>query len=830
MSISYKLTLLIIGLVAVTALAVGLTIDLGNQRLIRELELDKLGRVLDLHATAFHDTFTDLRADAELLSGSPLLNRAAKAPDAEREAMLADPAYLDRVANLFRVFQGRRRAYLQVRVLRADDRARELVRVDRRGDEVVRIPKAELQEKGVRPYVRQGLAMRDDEVWLSDIELNRERGQITPQREPVIRAVAPVCDEQGVPRLLLVINKRIDAVLDRVQLANTDNQRVYLANASGDLLIHPDPRRTFGFEFGRPHLIQTDWPRLSGLFDDALPAPPDDEPLIHDSEVLRYVSVPLDEQDPDRDVVVAVSASLELVLAASQAIRQRSLMVSVLLIGVAALVAYGLSCWLTRPLREITQAAEQYAANDATVELPAIKSNDELGVLGRHFNNMLLEVRARESALRATAEELRHVANRAEASERAKDEFLANMSHEIRTPLTAILGYSEVLQDPRCEAEEKRQAIESVARNGEHLLGLINDILDVSKLESDRMEVECVPCGPVDLLTQIESMMRARAHAKHLTYETQVLTAVPREVRTDPVRLRQVLVNLVGNAIKFTDEGSVRVTLGYEAGPDGGWVRYVVQDTGPGIPSEVQGRLFQPFAQADASVARRYGGTGLGLTICSRLTSLLGGRIELDSTPGLGSTFSVVLPVGLSASDVELVNATVAEAGLDRLDDVEPQPQPHALPPLPTVPALPPSTEFSGQRVLLADDSPDNRRLYRFLLGKMGLDVTLACDGGEAIYAATQAEATDRPFELILMDVSMPEVDGLAATRELRSRDMKLPIIALTANAMPGDRERCIAAGCSAYVTKPVERETLKRVLAHWLGVELAPSRGGYAA
>jgi PAS domain S-box-containing protein len=388
----------------------------------------------------------------------------------------------------------------------------------------------------------------------------------------------------------------------------------------------------------------------------------------------------------------------------------------------------------------------------------------------------------------------------AEAASKAKSEFLANMSHEIRTPLTAILGYTDLLLEAETDADTTQRYLQVVRRNGEHLTKVINDILDLSKIEAGRLALERVTTDLRELVTDVTTLMGVRIEERGLTLDSRIESPLPRQVVSDPLRLRQVLMNLLGNALKFTEAGRVTLTVTAAAqGPDTALVRFTVADTGIGMSPEALAKLFKPFAQADASTTRRFGGTGLGLTICRRLIEMLGGTITVSSEPGQGSTFRVQLPVRVPPDTPWLS------------DDQQPVPMPATVPTSP----LP---RFDDRRFLLAEDGPDNQRLIAAILRRAGADVAIAANGRLAVDAVRAAAEGGQSFDLILMDMQMPELDGYGATQELRAAGYALPIIALTAHAMSGDRERCLAVGCSDYATKPVDRRKLFAQLAVALG------------
>jgi signal transduction histidine kinase/ActR/RegA family two-component response regulator len=404
-------------------------------------------------------------------------------------------------------------------------------------------------------------------------------------------------------------------------------------------------------------------------------------------------------------------------------------------------------------------------------------------------------------ALESANKALEEFGQAAEDANRAKSEFLANMSHEIRTPMTAILGFSDVLLG-RLDDEENLSAATTIKRNGDYLLELINDILDLSKIEAGKLEVERITCSPGNVVGDVASLMRVRAEAKGLTLQVEYDGAIPETILCDPTRLRQILINLVGNAIKFTETGSVRLlTRLVQSASQPPRLQFDVIDTGIGLTAAQAAKLFQPFTQADSSTTRKFGGTGLGLTISKRLSEVLGGDITISSKPGQGSTFSVTVETGSLEGVAMLENFTEAVAEGRKKAKT--------------------SAFYSVKfdcRILLAEDGPDNQRLISFVLKKAGADVTLAENGRIASDKALAARDSGVPFDVILMDMQMPVMDGYTATRRLRDADYTGPIIALTANAMAGDEEKCRQAGCDGYATKPINRAQLFETITHFLG------------
>ena len=415
-------------------------------------------------------------------------------------------------------------------------------------------------------------------------------------------------------------------------------------------------------------------------------------------------------------------------------------------------------------------------------------------------NTLLSEALERE---REITRQLQEAKASAEEATRLKSEFLANMSHEIRTPMTAILGFTDmVLEDGDLSKipRDRLAALLTIKRNGEYLLELINDILDLSKIEANKLHVEHLTFSPSEIVNDVRDLMRMRAEAKGITFELDYRGSIPESITSDPTRLRQILINLVGNAIKFTEMGGVMLSVRQALHQEAPAVQFEVIDSGIGMSEPQLQRVFQPFTQADSSTTRKYGGTGLGLTVCKRLADLMGATIGVESELGGGSTFRLTLPVG---------DAAVAE---------------------PTDPAgrtaiMRPREERSEDarairiagRILLAEDGPDNQRLIRHVLRKAGAEVSVAENGRVAVELALSREDSSEPFDLVLMDLQMPEVDGWDATRTLRDRGFRAPIIALTAHALHTDRDRCLSAGFDDIASKPLNRVELLGTISRHL-------------
>ncbi|MFN9417431.1 MAG: PAS domain S-box protein [Pirellula sp.] len=402
---------------------------------------------------------------------------------------------------------------------------------------------------------------------------------------------------------------------------------------------------------------------------------------------------------------------------------------------------------------------------------------------------------------------------RAEAANAAKSEFLANMSHEIRTPMAAILGFADLLLHECEDAIAKPSSFEyvdTIRRNGEHLLDIINDILDISKIEAGKMSVELVATNPETLIQEVVSLMSVKAQGKGIGLSALFDPSIPSVIHTDPVRLRQILVNLVGNAIKFTELGSVKLRVSCWESKQ--LLQVAIEDTGIGLSPEQISRLFGAFEQADTTTTRKYGGTGLGLFISNRLAEMLGGTITIESQLGKGSLFTVSIATGPIVPGVAEEN--LSDRNIHRFAVQTPAAgteQQNASP-------------LAGMRIWLAEAGPENQRLISHFLRKSGADVFIAENGRIAIEKMTSDGSLESPllkpcpFDLLLCDMQMPEMDGYETLRWLRDHGATIPIVALTAHAMSGDLNRCIKAGCNAYATKPIDKATLTEICREWAG------------
>jgi signal transduction histidine kinase/ActR/RegA family two-component response regulator len=516
------------------------------------------------------------------------------------------------------------------------------------------------------------------------------------------------------------------------------------------------------------------------------------------------IVMPVRENDDNGEVVgtLYIRANTDNIAAHTAAQVRFIVLVSLGSLLMAVTITAFLQNAISRPILRLSEAAQVITREEDYSIRVSRDSQDELGKLYRSFNQMLDALKsthdevalqakrlAKEVGVRKRAEaDLLIAKEAAEASNRAKSEFLANMSHEIRTPLTGILGFTDVLITGGDDGDmaKRMEYLSTIQASGKHLLTVINDILDLSKIEAGRVEFEHEACKPDQLVGDVLRVLQVKADEKSLKLSARWESQIPRLIYTDDSRVRQALINLIGNSIKFTAKGSVEVIgrlIGFHGRPQ---LEFDVVDTGIGIDEEQLLKIFEPFVQADSSVTRRFGGTGLGLAITRKIARGLGGDLTAVSETGEGSTFTLRFDTG-DISGIPLIVPAAAD-------------QPRA------VEAARPAAKIVAAeiKVLLVEDGDTNRKLIKLLLERAGARVTTAENGAVGVEIAMRDS-----FDVILMDMQMPVLDGYSAARRLRDWGATLPIIALTAHTMTGDREKCLDAGCTDYLTKPINAELM---------------------
>ena len=670
------------------------------------------------------------------------------------------------VARDFLSLSAAKTLYDQIRFL--DEQGMEVVRVNFNNGQPAVVPEESLQPKGKRYYFTDTFRLGKGEIYVSPLDLNIEKGQVERPLKPMIRFGTPVFDSRGRKRGIVLLNYLASHMIGHFRKVTQGALgQAMLLNSDGFWLRGPNPEDEWGFMFeGKknrrfPNAFPHAWSRITeaesgqfysadGLFTFATVYPllEGGKSSTGSGQAFEPSAQRLESKDFHWKIVSYVPSA---VLSGAT----RDILDRVILLYLALLALLAVGSWFAARLLESRRQAFRDVA------------------------------RAKEAA---------------EAASEAKSRFLASMSHEIRTPMNAVIGLTDLALTTQLTPEQ-RDYLESVAASAKDLLALLNDILDFSKIEAGQLDLEETDFDLAGLLESVVSPLAVSATEKGLALTYEVAPGTPRRLRGDSHRLRQILLNLAGNAVKFTHRGRAQISVERSAQDDEGvGLRFVVADTGIGIPAGRLDKIFESFTQADGSITRRYGGTGLGTTISKQLVEMMGGKIWAESEVGQGSTFyfTVRLKAGQPAQP--------PSRGLAG-DEKEPPPPTQGL-----------DRTQEPIKVLLAEDNPVNQKLIVSILEKRGHEVVVARNGREAVEALEASE-----FDLVLMDVEMPEMDGLEATRLIRQRQSPagrhLPIVGLSAHAMRGDRERCLDAGMDEYMTKPINLDlfikTVERLGRH---------------
>jgi signal transduction histidine kinase/HPt (histidine-containing phosphotransfer) domain-containing protein len=681
----------------------------------------------------------------------------------------------------FRALMAGKPTYFQVRLLSATADGPELIRLDHLHGTIETIPAENLQAKGDRDYFQAGRQLAPGAVYVSDLTLNQDFGRVTEPHTPTVRTVASVRTADGYLFGMVVINVDLGGLVATLPDQASPGVSLQLGNEAGDYVIHPDSSRTFGRDLGRPaRFAMGAGPSMAETAELAVERT---FPALPGSSRLWKVRLTARESEFLRGLAAARNRALALTGLAAIG-------------GAGVVLLAGRS--LARRLQHVSDAMAHYESGQEIPTDPTPGPRDEIGRLAEKFRGLAAKVRDDVAALEAARHE-------AEAAARARDDFLAMMSHEIRTPMNAVTGLLRVLERNR-PAPHQEPVLASLRSASRQLLALLDEALDHSKIKAGRVTFQAIDFSLHELLRDSALTHRPLAAQKGLAFELTVADNLPDSLRGDAVRLGQVLNNLLGNAVKFTDHGSVRLEARL-AQPDGqpdantdantdaadtaadtlavpAWIEFIVSDTGIGIAEEDVGRIFAPFDQAHGDIGRRFGGTGLGLSIVRSLVELQGGTLSMVSQPGQGSCFRACLPFQA---------APAAGPFLEASHD--------------------PPANFQNLHFLYVEDVASNREVMAATLSATGARLECAETGAAALATMDRCGS----FDLVLVDLQLPDMNGLELARRLHARHPRQRLVAVTAQVSAETRADCLAAGLLGVVTKPYTPASLFSEMVRWL-------------
>ena len=781
LSIAAKITLIFSVLILLATLVLGYLLYAGSRQLLIVNSRTRLAHNAEVVKTRWQATVQGITDDVRLLISTPAVSgivRAATSGGTDPTTNLSAEAWREQLAEIFTSLLMSRPAYFQVRLIGIHDQGREIIRFDQTQGNITRTHADSLQQKGDRDYFQETIQLAKGGIYLSEIDLNQEYGVVSTPYLPTLRASSPIYDQQGNPFGIIIINVDASQIFSELENLTDNHISLFLTNASGDYLMHPDTTKTFGFNKEKRYRIQHDFSIPDTLFHEnaALAHFVDIEMDNISSSILYLEQIPFGQEE-NRFLVLGTASPLTSVLAGVQALRNQSFTITLAICIMGIFLTWVFARYLTRPLIQITKAVTQFTSGQTPKNIP-VQRKDEIGILARSFNKMSGQISAQIAALTAAKQE-------AEQANQAKDDFLSMMSHEIRTPMNAVVGMARLLQE---NDPEKRQLpiINTLQFSADHLMSLINDILDYSKIKSGKITFEKRIIVLPDLLEKILVSHQPKAKEKKLDLHLQIEKDVPDKVLGDPHRLSQMLNNLLNNAIKFTEAGHVMLQVTEKkATNDLVSLEFIIEDTGIGIPEKEQERIFEKFTQAGSDTTRKYGGTGLGLAITKNLVELQGGSIQVESQPGKGSRFMVTLHFEQPAPGEQR----------DALIQADSYKFPENL------------------SVLCVDDVVYNNFLLENYLEKKAIHADTAGSGKEAL-----EKALVHAYDLILMDIEMPDMDGYTCTRQLRATPgyVHTPVIAITATVSDTMKVKTQEAGMDDYITKPIDPDLLYEKIAYY--------------
>jgi signal transduction histidine kinase/ActR/RegA family two-component response regulator len=747
-----------------------------NQQLIQTIETIENNHIEIAKANIALD-FEDIDSDLRVIANLPLLHKYLDSGAASQR---------DELAQFFQVLSRTKKHYDKIRYL--DANGQEVVRINYNHGNPTIVPPNELQDKSSRYFFMDTFKLNQGEVYVSPFDLNSEEGRLEIPYKPSIRFGTPVFDSAGSKRGILLLNYLGDYLLTGFHKELVANQlNGALLNSEGYWLSSTNPADEWGFMLGKPdrsfsHDFSDEWRSISasnagtlrsgkGLFiyNTVLPLLPEQRSSSGSEELNGYSNRDqLSEQYYWKIVSFIPQADLE-----NATLRKwRHHWLSLAGIYLSFALAAFLVASLTLKRKQTEQA------------LLEARQENESAML------------AKNQALEQSCRELETQRQIAESASKSKSEFLTNMSHEIRTPMNGVLGMLDILRNTQMTTEQS-DLLQTASNSAEALLAIINDILDISRLEAGKIELESIPFNLAGLVKEVCSLQSGQARAKMLEITCLIPVDFPACWQGDPTRIHQVLTNLVGNAIKFTEHGEVLVKISADSTETSqSSLRFEISDTGIGISPETQARLFKPFTQADSSTARRFGGTGLGLSISKTLVTLMGGEIGVESQLGKGTCFWFTLPLALSEEARQSPAVTTLPVSLAAAESLQ---------------------DYSSKQVLMVEDNLINQKVLLAKLAQFHIKPDVANNGVEAL-----EKLAEKTYDLVLMDCQMPIMDGYEATgifreREAAAQTPRTAVIALTAHATTDARDTCLNSGMDDYLSKPINRNELTAILVRWL-------------